>query len=45
MKELNNEINPFHATGLFFTPLKHRKTSGFLIFSGNTERDPWRKMG
>ena len=26
---------------LFYTPLKHHKTSGFLIFSGGMERDQW----
>ena len=34
-------ITSFHVTaGLFFyTPWKHEKTSGFLIFSGNMARE------
>ena len=29
----------------FYTPWKHQKTSGFLMFSGAIERDQWHKMG
>ena len=29
----------------FYTPWKHQKTSGFLIFSGDTEREQWYEMG
>ena len=39
------QINPFYATVLFRYPLKHRKTRGFLMFSGGIERDHWHEMG
>ena len=29
----------------FYTPWKHQKTSGFLMFSGGIERDQWHEMG
>ena len=29
----------------FYTPWKHQKTSGFLMFSGGIERDYWHEMG
>ena len=29
----------------FDTPLKHQKTSGFLMFSGVIKRDQWHEMG
>ena len=38
-------LNPFHATLAFYTPWKHQKTSGFLMFSGVIERDQWYDMG
>ena len=28
----------------FYTPLKHLKTGGFLMFSGGTEVEHWLKM-
>ena len=28
-----------------YTPSKHQKTSGFLLFSGGIERDQWHEMG
>ena len=31
-------INPIYATGLFRTPWKHQKISGFLMFSRGIER-------
>ena len=31
--------------GSFFTSWKHQKTRGFLMFSGDTERDQWHEMG
>ena len=37
-------FNLFHATVLFLLPLKHQKTSGFLMFSGGIERDQWLKQ-
>ena len=36
--------NLFHTTGLFYTPGKHQKTNGFLIFSGGLEREQWHEM-
>ena len=39
------KINPFHATGLFYTPWKYQKTSSFLMFSGGRERDELHEMG
>ena len=29
----------------FYTPWKHKKTIGFLMFLGGIERDQWHKMG
>ena len=29
----------------FYTPRKHQKTSGFLMFSGGTEVQHWLNMG
>ena len=29
----------------FYTPWKHQKTSGFLMFSGGIERDQWHEIG
>ena len=29
----------------FYTPWKHQKTRGFLMFSGGLERDQWHEMG
>ena len=29
----------------FYNPLKHDKTSGFLIFLGDIEREQWHEMG
>ena len=46
MKELN--LLPLdHSMSLasFYTPWKHQKTSGFLMFSGGIERDQWHEMG
>ena len=28
----------------FYTPWKHEKTSGFMIFSGSIERNQWYEM-
>ena len=43
-----DSVNPFHVTGLFLYPPKNSfylsipfYTSGFLMFSGGTERDQW----
>ena len=38
---LSQDLNPFHASGLFLYPLK---TRGFLMFSGGIERDQWHEM-
>ena len=38
-------FDPFDATGLFQTPWKYKKTFGFLMFSGGTERDQRHVMG
>ena len=38
-------FKPFHATGLFLYPLKHQKTSCFLMFSGGIERNQWHELG
>ena len=35
-------INLFDATGLFFTPLKHHKTFGIQMISGERQKDQWR---
>ena len=37
------KFNPFHANAPY-TPLKHQKTSVFLMFSGGTEMEHWLKM-
>ena len=29
----------------FYTPWKHKKPRGFLMFSGGIERDQWHEMG
>ena len=29
----------------FYTPKKHQKTRGCMMFSGDTERDQWHEMG
>ena len=29
----------------FYTPSKHQKTYGFLMFSGGVERDQWHELG
>ena len=34
----------FHATGVFLLPLENVKTSGFLEFSGGTEREQWNEL-
>ena len=38
-------INLFHATGIFLYSRKQQKTFGFLMFSGDKERDQQPKMG
>ena len=38
-------VNPFYATISFYTPWKHQKTKGFLMFFGGIERDEWHEMG
>ena len=38
-------MNPFHTTSLFYTPWKHEKIPGFLIFSGGVEKDHWYDVG
>ena len=38
-------INPFHTTGLSYTPWKHQKTRGFLMFSAGIEKYQWYDMG
>ena len=38
-------VNPFHTTGLFLSPWKHQKTSGFLMFSGDVEIEHEHQMG
>ena len=30
---------------LFYTPWKHQKTFGFLVFSGGIEMENWPEMG
>ena len=37
-------MNPFHATGLFLSPRKHQKMRGFLMFSGDIEKDHYHEM-
>ena len=36
-QQMNVQLEPFHATGLFLYPLK--KSDGFQMFSGGIERD------
>ena len=43
--ELNFSFNLFYTTIPFCTPRKHKKTFGFLTFSGAIERDQWHEMG
>ena len=31
-------VNPFYVTSFFYTPWKHEKTRGFLMFSGVSEK-------
>ena len=38
-------LNPFDATGFFYTPWKHQKTFDFLMYSGSVERDQLHEMG
>ena len=38
-------LNPFYAVGLFLYPGKHKKTSGFLMFSWGVKRDQWYEIG
>ena len=38
-------FNPIHASGSFYTPWKHQKIRGFLMFPGVLERDQWHEMG
>ena len=40
-------VNPFLAIGLVssYTPWKHEKTSGILVFSGGIKIEHWNKMG
>ena len=42
---LNCIVKPFHATSLFLYPLKNKKTSAFLFFSGGIERNRGMKWG
>ena len=47
-----NEPSSFHSSlsthfsplGSFYTPWKHQKTRGFLMFSGGVEREQWHEM-
>lgn len=38
-------LNPYHAIGLFYTPWKHQKSSGFRMFRGCVKKDQCYKMG
>ena len=38
-------INSFYATGLFLYFLRTSGTSGYLMFSGDIEKDQWHEMG
>ena len=38
-------LTHFMPLAFFYTPWKHQKTSGFLIFSGGIERDQWHELG
>ena len=44
-KPLDYRRKPFYIIGLFFTPWKHQKTRGFLIFSGCIEKHQWHETG
>ena len=35
----------FYGTGLFYTPCKHQKTSGLMVFSGDVGNDYLFEMG
>ena len=37
-------INLFHTTGLSYTPWKHQKTRGFLMFSAGIQKYQWYDM-
>ena len=39
------EINPSSTNVHFYTPWKHQKTGGFLMFRGGIEVEDWLKMG
>ena len=41
----NNSVDSLHAIDSFYSPGKHQKTSGFLMFSGGIEKDQWHEMG
>ena len=41
-REIEFHFNSFRATGLFYTPLKHQKTSGIAEVIA---RDQWHEMG
>ena len=38
-------LTHFMPLVFLYTPRKHQKTSGFLIFSGGIERDQWHEIG
>ena len=45
MWQANTTLNHFQPMFHFYTPRKHQKTSGFLIFSGGIEVEHWLKLG
>ena len=40
-----NLFNLFHDTGLFLCSLKTLEKNGFLMFSGDIERNQWHEVG
>ena len=41
----SNILTHFMPLISFYTPWKHQKTYGCLMFSGDIERDQWHEMG
>ena len=38
-------LTKFRPMSPFYTPLKHQKTFGFLVFSGGIKLEHWSEMG
>ena len=42
---LTEHLTHFMSLVFFYTPWKHQKASGFLMFPGGIERYQWNEMG